>query len=134
MARFLTQAWLDRWLELGGQLDERPDVSLVLQYEVTGHPQGTFRFFHRLERGKVVDARVGGAASPDLVIRTSFEDGVSWARDRVPMAWFYVHGRATVEGDVEKFVRWASVLEAPDYQRQMGVLLDETTFDAATQG
>src|SRR3546814_12398157 len=80
MAKYLSQEWLDLQRELAADLPERPGATAVVQYVVSGTPDGDVSFAHRFVDGRLVGSTLGTAADADVTLLETYADSLQRAQ------------------------------------------------------
>ncbi len=118
MAEFLSDAWLDRYAELGAELPEIPDVDASISYEVAGAPAGKVRYHEVISAGRVVEVNPGKLAGAEIAVTWKYPEAVAWLQGKDPEASF-MEGRTKVEGDYPRWLLGLRPLRTSDAWKAM---------------
>lgn len=108
MTRFLSAAWiaeLDRLAAASDSLGRATrDVSLVIQQEVTGGPEGDVTYHVVLDQGSVA-IRSGSIDEPDVSFRQDHGTAVAIGQGELSAQAAFLIGKLTVRGEVGLLLR-----------------------------
>jgi hypothetical protein len=125
--KVLTQEWFDVQTELGSTLPERPGATLVVQYTVTGTPDGDVTFHIDLRDGRIVGGALGPPATTDLSVIESYDDFVSILRDELDSAAAFMRGRIKIS-ESGRLLSLLPVTGSPEYRAVQADLVARTEF------
>jgi predicted lipid carrier protein YhbT len=97
MAKYLSQEWLDRLVELGSGLPAA-GVTARVQHVVPGSPDGEVRYVVSLREGRVVEATLGGDDDADVSYTTPYPSAVKLLTGEADANAEFMAGRAKVTG------------------------------------
>ncbi|WP_419923579.1 hypothetical protein [Candidatus Poriferisocius sp.] len=117
-ARFLSENWFGLNLEAASGWPERPGVDCSANIEVTGTPDGKFRYHTVIRDGRLAEMASGRLADAEVGIVYTYADArAEVARGEHPDLAF-MSGRMKLEGE---YARWVFGLRP---------LLDSAEYDA----
>lgn len=112
VARFLSREWLDELEAAAAASDEfrraLANVDLTLQHEVLGAPDGDVRYHLRVRGGRL-DAGLGAAIDPDVVLTEDYATAVALGRGELAASEAFATGRLRAGGRVALLVRYQEV-------------------------
>ncbi|HET6950112.1 MAG TPA: SCP2 sterol-binding domain-containing protein [Acidimicrobiales bacterium] len=111
----LTQGWLDALRDAAGGLPERPGASGRMQFTVTGAPGGEVVYWLGFRDGRLVEARLGAAAAPEVEVVTPLGLAAELAGGDGDPAPAFMQGRMKVAGDQAVLLRLLAVMGTPAY-------------------
>ena len=112
------QDWLDRQRAESASLPERPGATALVQYEVTGGPDGTVVFHTQLEDGRIVENALGADDDADFTMLLSLDEFVSIASGDEDPTVGYMQGRVKVTGNIGRMLSVLPVTTSTDVARR----------------
>ncbi|HEY9556258.1 MAG TPA: SCP2 sterol-binding domain-containing protein [Acidimicrobiales bacterium] len=128
MAKYLSQEWLDLQRELAADLPERPGATAVVQYVVSGTPDGDVSFAHRFVDGRLVGSTLGTDADADVTLLETYADSLQIAQGDLDANAAFMQGRVKVTGDMGKLMSLMPLTQSDDYKELTGQLAERTEF------
>ncbi|MBM3674124.1 MAG: SCP2 sterol-binding domain-containing protein [Actinobacteria bacterium] len=116
MTKYLSQEWLDETRALAEEQPERPGASALMQYVVTGGPDGEVKYFWRLEDGKLRESGLGEIDAPDFTMTLSYDDLVKVQQGELDAHAPFMQGRMKVAGNMAKFMTLMPLMTSPEYK------------------
>src|SRR6266508_1794036 len=113
MAKYLSQEWLDLYLELAQEFPERPGASAVMQYVITGTPDGDVRYVQKIEGGKMTGSQLGDDADADFTLSMGYDDA-----------------KKILKGELDKLMALMPLTQSPEYKAIQATLAEQTEFAA----
>ena len=102
MEAFGSDDWLRAVLAAAEALTEVPGCSVTARVEVSGGPDGTWRFGAVVIDGRLAELRSGRPADPDCTVSTSAADALRILSGQLDPAVAYMQGRLKIEGAYER--------------------------------
>ena len=127
MSAFLSDEWL---IEARAALADLPEVDgadAVVQYTISGTPEGKVRAHVVVDSGRVTNIEAGKHREPDCTVSFNYPEAVALFHGDLTPDVAFMSGRAKVEGDHRV---WLLDLRSVRASEQMGEALDalrETT-------
>lgn len=120
-----SQEWLDRQREASAGLPVRAGATALVQYEITGGPDGPVVFHTRLDDGRIVVNELGPADDPDFTMIVPHEEFDAIASGDADATVGYMQGRIKVTGNVGRMLSVLPVTSSPEWREAMaGVAAD----------
>lgn len=101
---FLGESWMAELASRGAELPEAHGVSMVIQHEIAGAPDGKVRFHLVWEDGRLVTAALGKHADPDIVVQAKAPEAMRMLRGELAPDVAYMQGRLKVDGDYRRLL------------------------------
>jgi putative sterol carrier protein len=111
MARFLTQAWADEIVRAVNANDVGADVTLTIQYVVTGAPDGETRYWTRFAGGRY-EAAIGEAPDADITLTQDYETAAAMDRGELIAQAAFMQGKLKVTGNIGKLLKTQDAMNA----------------------
>jgi putative sterol carrier protein len=115
VARYLSREWideLDRAASASADLREQlTGVTLVVEHQVTGGPDGDVAYVTRIDDGRV-RVRAGSSPEPDVVLVADYDTASALARGELNAQRAFAAGRLKVRGRIDRLVAHARALGA----------------------
>jgi hypothetical protein len=99
MSQFLSEAWFVEATATLAALPAAGDASAVLQYAVTGGPDGKVTCHAVIEAGVVTGVAPGKADAPDVVATLSFDEAFAVLSGEHSADASFMRGGVKIEGD-----------------------------------
>ena len=128
MTQYLSQEWLDRLRESVAGLPERPGVSAVVQYVVTGAPGGDVRYHWVVEDGRLTAAALGDHPDAEVTMTNPYEVSCLIDRGELDANAAFMQGRLKIAGDMGKVMTLLPMLHDESFHRMQADLAAQTTF------
>jgi putative sterol carrier protein len=128
MAKWLSQEWLDKLVELAESQPERPGVSAKLQYVITGTPQGDVSYYWVIENGKLITAKLGTLDDAEVTLTQSAEDAMRVQKGEMDANTAFMQGKVKVTGNMGKLMSLLPLTNAPEYKQLEKEVLANTEF------
>jgi putative sterol carrier protein len=116
MAKWLTQPWFDETRAMVADQPVAPGVSAVLQFDVTGGPEGEVIYHWALEDGRLVSAAEGAADAPDVTVTMVWDDATAVQRGNLDPNVAFMQGRLKVAGSMAVMLALLPTVNTPDHQ------------------
>ncbi|MEO5679868.1 MAG: SCP2 sterol-binding domain-containing protein [Acidimicrobiales bacterium] len=128
MAKFLSQEHMDLQKQLSEGQPERPGTSAVMQYVVTGGPDGDVRYYWVLVDGKLLEAALGDKEGAEVTLTQSYDDAVKISKGELDPNAAFMQGRIKVTGNMQKLMMLMPLTNAPEYKELQKDLRSQTEF------
>ena len=128
MAKYLTQEWLDLNRELAQDFPERPGATAIMQFVVTGSPDGDVTYHQVLENGKILEAKLEENANADFTITSTYDDSVKIAKGELDANAAFMQGRMKVTGNMGKLMSLMPLTQSPEYKAIQTKVAEGTDF------
>lgn len=126
MPPVLSDAWIERSQQASSSLPERPGASAVIQYELSGGPEGAATLHLVLDDGRIVDGGIGPADEPDFSMQMAWKDFLaSLTGDFDPTVGF-MRGEVKVVGNVGRLLSVLPVTTSDEWREAMADLAAAT--------
>src|SRR6266508_6677523 len=130
MAKYLSQEWLDLYLELAQEFPERPGASAVMQYVITGTPDGDVRSVQKIEGGKMTGSQLGDDADADFTLSMGYDDSKQILKGELDANAAFMQGKLKVTGNLGKLMALMPLTQSPEYKAIQATLAEQTEFAA----
>ena len=100
MSTWLSAEWFDETRTLWSELPIGVDVSVRLQCEITGGPEGSVSCYWVFEGGRVVDSAPGVVDAPDATLTLTWDDALALHRGELNPNVAFMRGRMKVAGSM----------------------------------
>jgi putative sterol carrier protein len=128
MAKWLSQEWMDKLIELAQGQPERPGVNAKLQYVVTGTPEGDVSYYWVIENGKMITAKVGTLDDAEVTLTQSCDDAMRVQKGELDANTAFMQGKVKVTGNMGKLMSLLPLTNAPEYKQLEKEVLANTEF------
>lgn len=129
MPKYLSQEWLDLYKDLAQEFAERPGASAVMQYVVTGTPDGDVMYVQKVENGKMLENRLGDSEDAEFTLSMSYDDAKKIQRGELDANAAFMQGRLKVTGNLGKLMALMPLTQSPEYKDIQAKLTEQTEFD-----
>jgi putative sterol carrier protein len=126
--RFLAQEWFDRFAELGADLPIREGLSLRVNQQVSGGPEGDVKYAWVLEEGRIVSVSSGHLPDAEVSLLATYDDTVAMQRGTLDMNEAFMQGRVKVTGNMAKVMGFLPMASSTDYRRMIERLAAESDY------
>ena len=99
MSQFLSEEWFTEATATLAALPAAGDASAVLQYAISGGPDGKVTCHAVIEGGIVTGVAPGKADSPDVVATLSFDEALAVLNSEHSTDASFMRGAVKIEGD-----------------------------------
>lgn len=99
MSAFLSEEWLLEVEDALADLPEIEGVDGIVQYVVSGAPDGRVQFHAEARSGQLVAIGPGKHPGPQCTVTLTYEDAVALFEQGLSAEVAFMSGRAKVEGD-----------------------------------
>ncbi|MEM7287495.1 MAG: SCP2 sterol-binding domain-containing protein [Actinomycetota bacterium] len=99
MAVFLSEDWIAELARVGGGLSATEGVSMSIQHEIAGAPDGKVRFHLVWTDGVLTEAALGKIADPDISVQAKAPEALKILHGEMSPDVGYMQGRLKVDGD-----------------------------------
>jgi predicted lipid carrier protein YhbT len=128
MAKFLSQEYMDLQKKLSESQPERPGTTAVMQYVVTGGPEGDIKYYWVLEDGKLLDASLGNKEDAEVTLTQTYGDATKIAKGELDPNAAFMQGKIKVTGNMQKLMQLMPLTNAPEYKELQKDLRSQTEF------
>lgn len=115
MAKFLSKEWADEILAALNASDDvrsaTKGVSLCIQQNVAGAPDGDTSYWTRFDDGTVAGA-IGEADDPDVTISQDYETAVAMTKGELNAQAAFMQGKLKVTGNMGKLLQHQGTMQA----------------------
>jgi putative sterol carrier protein len=115
--KFLSQEFLDNQKELAVSMEERPQANILMQFVITGAPDGDVHYFQKWEKGHLIENQLGDAQEPEVTMTTSYPDTVAIAKGEVNAQQAFMTGKVRATGNMAKLMSLMPLTTSPDYRK-----------------
>ncbi len=116
MAKYLSQEWIDETRVLAESQPERPGSSAHMQYVVNGGPDGTIKYYWRIEDGQLIESALGEMEGADFTMTLSYADSVKVQNGELDANSAFMQGRMKVTGNMAKLMQLMPLTNSPEYK------------------
>ncbi|MSO36680.1 MAG: SCP2 sterol-binding domain-containing protein [Acidimicrobiia bacterium] len=116
MAKYLSQEWIDETRVLAESQPERPGSSARMQYVVNGGPDGTIKYYWRIEDGQLIESALGEMEGADFTMTLSYADSVKVQNGELDANSAFMQGRMKVTGNMAKLMQLMPLTNSPEYK------------------
>lgn len=128
MPKYLSQEWMDHSFELAQSQPERLGATAVLQYVVTGGPDGDVKYYWKLENGKIMESKLGDLSDAEIKMTLSYGDSVAIQKGELDANNAFMQGRMKVEGNMAKLMQLMPLTNSPEYKELQNQIAQVTEF------
>jgi alkyl sulfatase BDS1-like metallo-beta-lactamase superfamily hydrolase len=128
LAAYLSQAWLDRAVELAASVPGEPGVAIRIQQVLTGGPDGEVKYWTVIHDGRTVEQRLGQTDDPDVTLTSTYADSLAVQHGELDVSVAFMQGRLKVAGDMAKVLQLLPLSGRPEWQQAQAALAAETEF------
>jgi hypothetical protein len=129
MVQYLSAEFLSELEKRGRQLPERPHSNVVVQYVVSGAPdRGEVRYFFRIQKGRIEEARLGDVDDPAFTITTSYENSVRLQQGKLHPSAAFMTGKMRASGNRAKLMAMMPMVQSREYQAMLGELREISEY------
>ncbi|MGH9120252.1 MAG: SCP2 sterol-binding domain-containing protein [Acidimicrobiales bacterium] len=129
MAKYLSQEWLDLYQELAQEFPERPGASAVMQYVITGTPDGDVKYVQKIENGKMSASRLGDDAEAEFTLSMTYDDATRIQKGELDANAAFMQGKLKVTGNLGKLMALMPLTQSLEYKAIQAKLTEQTDFD-----
>jgi hypothetical protein len=130
MAKYLSQEWLDLYQELAQEFPERPGATAVMQYVVTGAPEGDVSYVQRIENGKMSASQLGDDSDAEFTLTMGYDDAKKIQKGELDANAAFMQGKLKVTGNLGKLMSLMPLTQSQEYKAIQAKLTEQTEFDA----
>ena len=116
MAKYLTQEWLDLFKELAQEFPERPGASAVMQYVITGAPDGDVKYVQKIENGKMTQSQLGADDDAEFTLSMGYDDAVKVQKGEMEATAAFMQGKMKVSGNMAKMMSLLPITNSPEWK------------------
>ena len=99
MAVFLSEEWIAELARVGAEMPAADGVSMSIQHEIAGAPDGKVRFHLVWTDGVLTEAALGKVADPDISVQAKAPEALKILTGDMSPDVGYMQGRLKVDGD-----------------------------------
>ena len=103
MTRFLSEEWLTELEEIGSKLP-KGNLSLVIQYEISGTEQGKLRFSLVIKDSQIKEILTGKNKNADCGVSTTSTEAFKIFSGEKKVIEAFMQGDLKVEGDHQRYL------------------------------
>ena len=127
MVAFLSQDWLSALVGATSGVEPAEGATALVQYAVTGAPEGNAAYYVQYDDGRIVDAGVGKASTgPDLTFTLTYGDAARLATGELELSAAYMQGSLKAEGDMAQLFRLLPATHRPVYKAALAEVAGTT--------
>jgi putative sterol carrier protein len=116
--KFLSQEFLDKQTELAKEvMIERPQANIVLQYVITGGPDGDVKYYQKWDQGFLVENAQGETADAEATLTSSYTDSVAVAKGELNAQQAFMTGKVRATGNMGKLMSLMPLTNSPEYKK-----------------
>ena len=115
--KFLSKEFLDKQKELATGMPERPQANIVLQYVVTGGPDGDVRYHQKWEKGFLVENAPGDSEEAEATLTTAYADSVAISKGELNAQQAFMTGKVRATGNMAKLMALMPLTNSPEYKK-----------------
>jgi len=116
VAKWLSQEWLDETRKMAEGQPERPGASAVLQYVVTGGPEGDVHYYWVLENGRLKESKLGDHPQAEVTLTQTYEDAMRIQKGELDATAAFMQGKVKVTGNMAKLMSLMPITNSPEYK------------------
>ena len=128
MAKYLSEAWIDETRALAASQPVRPGATALMQYVVSGGPDGDIKYWWRLEDGTLLESALGVAEAADFTMALSYADSVKIQQGELDANAAFMQGRMKVTGNMGKLMQLLPLTNSTEYQALQEIVRGITEF------
>jgi putative sterol carrier protein len=128
MPKYLSQEWLDLFKDLAQEFPDRPGASALMQYVITGTPEGDVSYVQAIEDGKMTDSRLGTDDAAEFTLTMGYEDAKKVQRSELDANAAFMQGKLKVTGNLGKLMALMPLTQSAEYKAIQVKLSDQTEF------
>jgi putative sterol carrier protein len=129
MAKYLTQEWLDLYKDLAQEFPERAGATAVMQYVITGTPDGDVMYVQKIDNGKMSESQLGDSEDAEFTLTMSYEDAKKIQRSELDANAAFMQGRLKVTGNLGKLMALMPLTQSAEYKAIQAKLTEQTEFE-----
>jgi putative sterol carrier protein len=129
MAKYLTQEWLDLYKDLAQEFPERAGATAVMQYVITGTPDGDVMYVQRIENGMMTESQLGDSEDAEFTLSMTYEDAKKIQRNELDANAAFMQGRLKVTGNLGKLMALMPLTQSAEYKAIQARLTEQTEFE-----
>lgn len=114
--RYLTQDWLDEFKVLAEGQPPRPGATFRLQWNVKDGPDGDIGYYWQMEDGKLLEACLGTATDPDVVLTLAYKTSVRLQQGDLGATNAFMQGKIKAKGDIKKIMKFMPVASSAEWK------------------
>jgi putative sterol carrier protein len=130
MAKYLSQEWLDLYKELAQEFPERPGASAVMQYVITGAPEGDVRYVQKIENGKMTESQLGADDDAEFTLSMIYDDARKIQQGELDANAAFMQGKLKVTGNLGKLMALMPLTQSAEYKAIQNKLTEQTEFSS----
>ena len=130
MAKYLSQEWLDLYKELAQEFPERPGASAVMQYVITGAPDGDVRYVQKIENGKMTESQLGADDDAEFTLSMIYDDARKIQQGELDANAAFMQGKLKVTGNLGKLMALMPLTQSAEYKAIQNKLTEQTEFSS----
>jgi len=103
MIEFLSEEWFEEFAEAGSKLPVG-NVSMIIQYEISGVEQGKLRFHMVIENSQINEISIGKHKSADCGVSTTISEAFKIFSGEKKVIEAFMQGDLKVDGDHRRYL------------------------------
>ena len=127
MAAFLSDAWMSDYVTAMADLPQLDGCDAVIQYVVSGAPDGKVNFFEVIESGQTTEVTAGKRKDADITITWKYAEAVAEHDGERSVEVAYMAARSKIEGDARRYLIDLLPMRRTEQYRSARAHLAETT-------
>ena len=116
MPKYLSQEWLDEFVQLAVDQPERPGATVKIQYQVTGGPGGDIEYHWVINEGKFDDAKLGPIDGADFTMTSTYDDAAKMQKGELDATAAFMQGKIKVAGNMAKMMSLLPITNSPEWK------------------
>ena len=94
----------------------------------TGGPDGGIRYYWLLEKGKLLESRLGELPDAEVTLTESYEDAMRIQKNELDANAAFMQGRVKVTGNMAKLMAMLPITNSAEYKQLQVDVLEITEF------
>ena len=125
MTRFLSEEWLTELEEIGSKLP-KGNLSLVIQYEISGTEQGKLRFSLVIKDSQIKEILTGKNKNADCGVSTTSTEAFKILSGEKKVIEAFMQGDLKVEGDHQRYLIDFESVRKSEQWKEMCISLEKS--------
>ncbi|GAA2112787.1 SCP2 sterol-binding domain-containing protein [Streptomyces synnematoformans] len=127
--QFLTPEFFTEVEKRGQLLPEREKINITVQYVIRDTPVGDeVRYYFRIVRGRIEEARLGDADTPTFTISAAYKNSVRVQQGKLHPSAGFMTGRLRASGNIGKLMSMLPLMQSGEFQGLMAELRTITEY------
>lgn len=128
MLKYLSQEWLDTWMELSQKQPYVANASARLQYTITGTPEGDVSYWQVVDGGRIMETGLGELDDADARLRIEYANAVKLQKLELGPTNAVLTRKIKVAGKLPKLMALMPVSTSPEYREIQSELSSQTIY------